>query len=356
MIKSNEKFLKKYLNTQSPTGWETEGQKVWLDYIKPYIDDYKVDSYGNVVGIINPNSEYKVVIEAHSDEIGWTVFNIDQNGYLSVVKNGGSDPQVAPGMNVKIITKNGPVDGVFGWLAIHENKGNQSIIPSTDKLYVDVGASTKEEVEKMGIHIGSVLTYDTKFKILNDKWYLSRALDNRIGGYVIAETVRKLKEKNINLPFGLYICNCVQEEIGSFGAKMVVEKIKPDLAIITDVCHDTDSPLYNIKSAGNTKAGNGPVLWYGADNQRNLMEMIKNVADKKEIPYQISTYNGNSGTDTSAFYQENGGVTSALISFCLKYMHTSVEMVHKNDIKNSINLLYHFLKKLPVNYDFRYFK
>jgi putative aminopeptidase FrvX len=356
MNKSSQDFLEKYLNTQSPTGWESEGQKVWLDYIKPYIDKYEVDAYGSVVGIVNPEAEYKVVIEAHADEIGWTVFGIDSNGYLSVVRNGGSDHQVAPGMPVKIITKTGYVEGVFGWLAIHERKGKGAISPDVDKLYVDVGASSKEEVEKMGVHIGSVLTYDTKYKMLNNTYHLSRALDNRMGGYVIAETLRKLKKKNVELPFGLYVVNSVQEEIGLRGAKMVAERIKPDVAIVTDVCHDSHSPLYNPKLAGDVKCGKGPVLWYGADNQRNLVEMITSVAEKKDIEYQVSTYNGNSGTDTSAFYQANGGVVSALMSFPLKYMHTSVEMVHNDDVEKAIKLLYHFLKRLDAGHDFRYIK
>lgn len=350
----SQKFLEKYLNTQSPTGWEQEGQKVWLEYIKPFIDEYRVDSYGSVVGIINPKAKYKVVIEAHADEIGWTVFDIDSKGYLSVVKNGGSDPHIAPGQPVKVIGDKGVVDGVFGWLAIHERRGN-SITPDTDKLYVDIGASSKEEVLEMGIHIGSPLTYDTQYRLLNNTYHQSRALDNRLGGFVIAEVLRKLKEKGDELDFGLYVVNAVQEEIGLRGAKMMAESIKPDLAIITDVCHDAHSPLYNVKTVGDIKCGSGPVLWYGVDNQRNLVNLIKKVAQKKDIPYQVSTYNGNSGTDTSAFYQSNGGIPSALISFPLKYMHTSVEMVHKSDVEQTIKLMYNVLKKIKPNQDFRYF-
>jgi len=353
MRKESQEFLTKYLNTQSPTGWEQEGQKVWLEYIKPYIDKYEIDAYGSVVGIINPEAEFKVVIEAHADEIGWTVFDIDSKGYLSVVKNGGSDPHIAPGQAVKIIGEKGIVDGVFGWLAIHERKGN-SITPETEKLYVDVGASNKEEVLAMGIHIGCPLTYDTQYRILNNTYHQGRALDNRLGGFVIAEVLRKIKEKGIKLDFGLYVVNAVQEEIGMKGAKMMAERIKPNLAIITDVCHDAHSPLYNVKTVGDIKCGAGPVLWYGADNQRNLVNLIKNVAQKKKINYQISTYNGNSGTDTSAFYLSNGGVPSALISFALKYMHTSVEMVHKDDVDQAIKLIYHLIKKINPDQDFRY--
>ena len=163
------------------------------------------------------------------------------------------------------------------------------------------------------------------------------------------------QEKEVELDFGLYVVNAVQEEIGVRGAKMMAESIKPNLAIITDVCHDAHSPLYNIKTVGDIKCGNGPVLWYGVDNQRNLVNLIKKVAKKKDIPYQVSTYNGNSGTDTSAFYQANGGIPSALISFPLKYMHTSVELVHKKDVEDTIKLMYNVIKKIDPNQDLRYF-
>lgn len=350
-----QKFLEKYLNTQSPSGWEEGGQKVWLDYVKPFCDSYIVDAYGSVAAVINPKAEYKVVIEAHADEISWSVYTISDKGYLSVVRNGGSDHQVAPGQSVNILTDGGKViEGVFGWVAIHERKGDNATKPEVKNLYVDVGAESKEEVEEMGIHIGAQVTYDTKYKLLNDKYHLSRALDNRIGGYCIAETLRRLRESGVSLKYGLYVVNAVQEEVGLRGAKMMAERIKPNVAIVTDVCHDAKSPLYT-KSAGDVKCGDGPVLWYGVDNHRNVMKSLRNAALSDDIPFQVSTNNGNGGTDTTAFYQANGGTPSALLSFPLKYMHTSVEMVHKDDVENAINILYNFLRDLEPGTNFNYF-
>jgi putative aminopeptidase FrvX len=351
----NIDFLEKYLNTQSPTGHETEGQKVWLDHIKPYVDETFTDIYGTAVAVINPGKNYKVVIEAHADEIGWTVSHIDDKGYISVVRNGGSDQQVAPSQRVNIIGDKGIVKGVFGWLAIHERKENP-VKHEVKNLYIDIGADSKEEVLEMGVEVGCVLTYADGFDILNDKYFVGRALDNRVGGYMIAQVVKMLKENKIELPYSLYIVNAVQEEVGLKGAEMIAQTIKPDVAIITDVCHDSHSPLYDIKSVGDLKCGRGPVLFHGIDVQRNLLKMIKEVSKSKDISVQSGTNNGNSGTDTGAFYKANGGCASALISLPLKYMHTSVEVVSREDVTKVIELIYSTLIQLESGHDFRYIK
>ena len=244
-------FLKTYLNTQSPTGWEDNGQRVWLDYIKPYVDETYTDAYGTAVAVINPHAKYKVVIEAHADEIAWTVSHIDSNGYLSVVRRGGSDEMVAPGQRVNIMTDKGVVRGVFGWIAIHEREDET---PEVKNLYVDVGAKDKKSVEKMGIHVGCVLTYDAGYEKMGD-YHLCRALDNRIGGYMIAEVAKRIRKNKDKLDFGLYIVNAVQEEVGLFGAEMIAQSIKPDVAIITDVTHDSHSPMYNSRLCGDVKCG-----------------------------------------------------------------------------------------------------
>ena len=351
-----KEFLENYLNATSPTGLETAGQQIWLDYIKPYVDETYTDIYGTAVGVINPGQDYKVVIEAHADEIGWTVSHIDSKGFIRVVRNGGSDHHVAPGTPVQILGEKGIVNGHFGWLAIHERKGSQAkITPEVDKLFVDVEASSKEEVEEMGIYVGYPLVYDTRFKERNGR-FISRALDNRIGGYMISQVAKKLHEKKDKLPYSLYIVNAVQEEIGLVGAHMIANSIKPDVAIITDVCHDTSTPLMNPISAGDTKCGEGPVLFRGADIQLNLHKQVLGVAKDKKIKFQRGSYNGNSGTDTGAFYKAAGGVACQLISLPLKYMHTTVETVHEKDVKSVIKLIYHTLLSIKDGQDFRYIK
>jgi putative aminopeptidase FrvX len=176
MDKKSKKFLYDYLNNSSPTGFETSGQKIWLEYLKPYIDEYISDAYGSLACIINPGKKYKVVIEAHADEISWFVKYITDDGYLYVARNGGSDHLIAPSMRVNILTDKGVVKGIFGWPAIHVRSGEKEIIPNTDNIFIDVGCSKKEEVEKLGIHVGSVAVFEDELMELNDKYYTGRAL------------------------------------------------------------------------------------------------------------------------------------------------------------------------------------
>ena len=322
--KKSEKFLSDYINVASPTGFESSGQKLWLDYIKPYIDDYIVDTYGTVVGIINPNEKYKVVIEAHADEISWFVHYITKEGYIYLRRNGGSDHQIAPSKRVNIHTSKGIVKAVFGWPAIHTRDRANEKSPKPENIFLDCGCNSKEEVEKLGVHVGCVVTYEDNFLKLNDSMYVGRALDNRIGGFMIAEVARILKENKIKLPFGLYITNAVQEEVGLRGAQMIVETIKPNVAIVTDVCHDTTTPMMNKIKQGDQKCGRGPVVFYGPAVQNNLLNKVINVAEENKIKFQRGAVSRATGTDTDAFAFATGGVASALISLPLKYMHTTV--------------------------------
>jgi putative aminopeptidase FrvX len=354
--KSSITFLEKYLNNASPTGFEAEGQKLWMEYLKPYVDTFITDTYGTAVGIINPDAPYKVVIEGHADEISWYVNYITDDGLIYVIRNGGSDHQIAPSKRVNIHTKKGIVKGVFGWPAIHTRKGEKEEPAKISNLFIDIGCETKEEVDKMGVHVGCVITYPDEFMILNDNKFVCRAIDNRMGGFMIAEVARLLHENKVKLPFGLYITNSVQEEVGLRGAEMITKTIKPNVAIVTDVCHDSTTPMIDKKIEGETKIGKGPVVTYAPAVQNNLRELILDTAEEKKIPFQRLASSRVTGTDTDAFAYSNGGVASALISLPLRYMHTTVEMVHRDDVENVIKLIYETLLKLENNETFSYFK
>lgn len=356
MRPESRKFLENYLNIASPTGFEFPGQKIWLDYIKPYVDDYISDTYGTVVGVVNPKAEYKVVIEAHADEISWFVSYITDDGYIYLKRNGGSDHMIAPSKRVNIHTKKGVVKAVFGWPAIHVRDHQKEETPSIKNIFLDCGCTSKKEVEKLGVHVGCVATFEDELMMLNDRYFVGRALDNKMGGFVIAEVARTLKQNKKKLPFGLYIVNSVQEEIGLRGAEMISRRINPNVAIITDVTHDTHAPMYDKKLQGDTKSDRGPVLTYGPAVHNNVLNMLIDVAAKKKIKFQRDTVSRSTGTDTDAFAYSGMGVASALISIPLKYMHTTVEMVHKNDIENTIKLMYEFLLQLKAGTDFRYIK
>ena len=349
-------FLENYINNASPTGFESPGQQMWLDYIRPYIDSHIIDTYGSVVGVINPEAKYKVVVEAHADEIAWFVHYITSDGFIYLRRNGGSDHMIAPSKRVNIHTPKGIVKGVFGWPAIHTRTAEKEETPSMKNIFLEVGATSKDEVEKMGIHVGCVATFDDEFMVLNDRYYMGRALDNRVGGFMIAEVARMLKENKVKLPFGVYFTNSVQEEIGLRGAEMIAHRIQPDVAIITDVCHDSQTPMMSKIMNGDLACGKGPVLSYGPAVQNNLLKHIIDQADKNKIAIQRQAASRSTGTDTDAFAYSNAGVASALISLPLRYMHTTVEMVHKRDVEDVIKLIYHSLITIKNNQDWRYIK
>jgi putative aminopeptidase FrvX len=349
-------FLEQYLNTASPTGYEWNGQKVWMDYLKPYVDEFITDNYGTAVGVINPDAKFKVVIEGHADEISWYVNYITDDGLIYVVRNGGSDHQIAPSKKVNIHTTKGIVTGLFGWPAIHTRNKSKEEAPKPDNIFIDVGAETKEEVLEMGVHVGCVITYPDEFFVLNKNKFVCRALDNRMGGFMIAEVARLLKEHGKKLDFGLYVTNSVQEEIGLRGAEMITHTIKPNVAIVTDVTHDTTTPMIDKKTNGDAAIGKGPVIAYAPAIQNRLRNLIIDIAVEKEIPFQRRATSRSTGTDTDAFAYSNGGVPSALISLPLRYMHTTVEMVHRDDVENVIRMIYETLLKISNNHDFSYFK
>jgi putative aminopeptidase FrvX len=347
-------FIQEYLNNSSPTGFEASGQKIWLDYIRPFIDTHYVDNYGTVVGIVNPEAEYKVVIEAHADEISWFVKYISADGFINVCRNGGSDHQIAPSKRVNIYTKKGIVRGVFGWPAIHVRKPNMEKKPEVETIWIDVGAKNKKQVEELGVHVGCVCTFTEGFEMLNYGYWIGRAMDNRMGGVIIAEVARLLKENKKKLPFGLYIVNAVQEEVGLNGATMIAQHIKPNVAICTDVTHDTTTPMMSKSADGDIHCNEGPVLSYAPAVHNILLDKIIDTAKKNDIKVQLQAAARSTGTDTDAFAFSNGGVPSALISLPLRYMHTTVETVHRSDVEACIKLMYEVLLRLSPKDNYKY--
>ena len=344
----NKLFVHEYLNANAPTGYEYNGQKIWIDYVKQYVDDVFTDAYGNAVGIINPGAEYKVVIEAHADEISWAVNYITNEGYIYVARNGGSDFEIAPSMRAIVHLDNGnKIPAVFGWPAIHTRKSKEdSKTPNCETVILDCGCDSDKEVRDLGIHVGTIVTFDAKIGELNNgKYFVGRAFDNRMGGVTIAEVARRIHECNDKLEYGLYICNCVQEEVGLRGSAMIANRIHPNLAIATDVTHDTQSPLYNKKKHGDISCGKGPVIAYAPAVHHKVANF--------EIQNDFCAPSTGTDTDSFAYCQE--GIPSALISLPLKYMHTTVEMVNANDLDSVIKLMYFTLKNITPDFNTSYF-
>lgn len=348
------KFFKKYINSPSPSGHELRlgGQQVWIDYIKKYSYQVKTDNYGNAYAYYNkPKKDYKtILIDAHADEIGYVVFDIDDKGFIKIARLGGSDINITPSARVDIwIDKDKKIQGVFGHPAIHIQKDFKVKI---ENCFIDIGASSRKEVEDKGIEIGTPITMsDGYFEM--DNYYCGRSLDDKIGGYITTQLLRKLNKNNAELDFNLVIVNSVQEEVGIYGAKMASNLIKPDVAIAIDVCHDTTSPAYNRSKQGHVVAGEGCVLMNGPSIQKNLLQLLKDTAKENDIKYQMIATGGSSGTNADSYAYPNG-IPTALLSLAMRYMHTTVETVHEKDVDSSINLLYSLIIEGKLKNDLKY--
>jgi putative aminopeptidase FrvX len=340
----SHKFLEAYLNAYAPVAQETEGQKMWMRYISDFSHSLHMDAYGTGYGIYKCGKEgaKKVVIEAHCDEISWIITHIEKDGYIRVRHHGGSDNMIAPSKTVVIHTHDGrQVKGVFGWPAIHTRTERTSKGYEPHELWIDVGVSSDEEAQKLGVEVGCLATFDTQFSMIGD-YYVGRSLDNKIGGYIIAEVLKRMALDGEKLDFDLYVVNSVQEEVGLYGAKKIAKELQADLALVHDVCHNVAHPKMDKAKHGPVEGGKGPSLEYTSQNHRGILNKLKEVAKANELPLQHHV--GSYGNDTMAFFLEN--TPTAILASPLKYMHTTVEMVHRDDVENCIKLYIAFLKEI----------
>ncbi|MDZ7720908.1 MAG: M42 family metallopeptidase [Balneolaceae bacterium] len=337
----SREFLEKLIVTPSPTGYESEGQKVWKEFISQYADKVESDAYGSAMAKLQINADVPtIMLEAHADEIGMVVQHISDNGFVTLNKLGGSDSTIARAKRVVIHSKKGRVTGVVGNTAIHlqDKKNGGGKQPAWKDIYVDIGVSSKEEALEL-IQIGDPVTYSDELEYLNDDIVTGRALDNRIGGFVIAHVLKELRSRKKNLKVNVIALNSVQEEVGGFGARMMSFRHMPDAALVTDVTHATDTPGINNKEHGTVKLGKGPTVQHGGANHRAVVELIEKTAEKKEIDIQHEATSVRTGTDTDSIFYQKTGIPSALISLPLRYMHSPVETISLSDVENLINLM-----------------
>ena len=339
--KSSSQFLENLLITPSPTGYETEGQKVWLEYLSQYADKVESDAYGSGMGRIETSSDVMtVMLEAHADEIGMVVQHITEEGFIYLNKLGGSDSTIARAKRVFIHGKKGKVSGVTGNTAIHlqDKKNGGGKEPSWKDIYVDIGATSKDEVLE-AVQIGDPVTYAEDLEFLNDNILTARALDNRIGGFAIAQAMKYLKQQKKDLAVNVIALNSVQEEVGGFGARMMSYRHMPDAAIVTDVTHATDTPGIDQREHGQVKLGNGPTVQHGGANHPALVSLIEETAEKREIEIQHEATSVRTGTDTDSIFYQRTGIPSALVSVPIRYMHSPVETASLQDLEQLIELM-----------------
>ncbi len=347
-------FLFELLRTPSPTGFEMNGQRVWAKYAKQFADRVENDAYGTTWATIEGSGKKpkRVMIEAHADEIGFMIKHITKEGFLRVDRIGGSDTATARGRRLDFLGDNGVVRGIIGNTAIHLRKDSlgDEKIPKVHELYVDVGASTDEEVKKLGLRVGHPAVYSDAVEEFGTDRLVGRALDNRLGGFIIAQVLARLAKKKPECT--VFAVNAVQEEIGGNGAKMVAHRLMPDVAIVLDVTHATDTPGIDHATHGEVKLGAGPSITHGTCNHPNVMKRIMEVADKRHIPLQHESSSRYSGTDTDLIFNVKEGIPSGLISYPLRYMHSVVEMCDLGDVDRTIDLVAAFVESVTEKDDF----
>lgn len=349
-------FLEKLLITPSPTGYEQAGQKVWMEYIRKHSDDVISDTYGSAAARLDVNPDaITVMLEAHCDEIGMVVQYIDDQGFVWVQRIGGSDPTIARARRVFIHSNSGLVSGIIGHTAIHLQDRDSNKPFAWKDLFIDIGANSREEAENM-IQVGDPITYSDDFEFLNEDMIAGRAMDNRIGGFIIAQVFKKLCERRSDLKVNVIALNAVQEEIGGFGARMMSYRLMPDVALVTDVTHATDTPGISQKEHGRVLLGGGPSITHGSSSHPVVVERLTNVAKSNEIPVQHEASSVRTGTDTDSIFFTRQGIASALISLPLRYMHSPVETVSLQDVEKLVDLMTAFVLDMKASENFSVIK
>lgn len=348
-------FLYELLNTPSPTGFEVAGQRKWAGYVRQFADRVENDAYGTAWATLEGRAEKprRIMLEAHADEIGYIVKQITKEGFLRIDRVGGSDTATARGRRLEILGDNGPVRGIIGNTAIHLRKDNQDEkAPKIHELYVDVGASNLEEVRALGLRVGHPAVYSDTAEMLGEHYLISRAIDNRIGGFIISQVLARLSEKRDELRSTVIAVNAVQEEIGGHGAKMVAHRLMPDVCIVLDVTHATDTPGIDQAQHGEVKLGGGPSLTHGTCNHPAVVRRLMEVAGGRDIPIQHESSSRYSGTDTDVIFHTREGISSGLVSLPLRYMHSIVEMADLRDVDKAIDLLVGFVESVSDTDEF----
>lgn len=349
-------FLEDYLNTPAPTGLEMDAQRLWAAYIRPFTDEQHCDAYGSTWALLRAEKEDAptLMLDAHADEIGFSIRYIDDNGFVRVERVGGSDVAIARGRRIRFLGADGDVFGITGNTAIHiRDDGDKA--PKLWDLYVDLGCDSREEVEALGLRVGDVGVYCDGPLMLNEgRRLVCRALDDRLCGYILAETARRLHEQHIRPAWNIVFANTVQEEIGCVGAGMLAFRLQPDAAICLDVTHATDSPGLDKGRYGDVRLGKGGCLAFGPVCHPNLNARLELLADKHGIPIQRETTGRATGTNTDQVYRSRGGVPATCFSLPLRYMHSPVETADMADVQACIDLLTAFITALSAEDDFRH--
>ncbi|PSQ44214.1 endoglucanase [Halobacteriales archaeon SW_5_68_122] len=334
----HRKFLESLLATATPSGFETSGQRRWLEYLEPYADETRVDDYGNAVAVHEGHDDGpSIALTGHGDEIGLMVRDVDDDGFLKLTRIGGSDRSVTRGQGVTVHTDDGPVEGVVGQTAIHlRDRGENGSYADISEQYVDVGADSGDAAREL-VDVGDPITLDADRRELSGDRLAARGMDNRVGTWAAAEGFRRTVADDPAAT--VYAVSTVQEEIGLKGAAMVGFDLHPDAVVAADVTHATDHPDVPGGKRNGVELGGGPVVARGSANHPRLVEAARTVAAEADLPVQLQAAGSSTGTDADAFYTARGGIPSLNVGLPNRYMHTPVEVVDLADLDAAADLL-----------------
>ncbi len=336
MNDTSREFLEALLSTPSPSGYETNGQRVWIDYVSEFADDVWTDDYGNAVAVHEGSGDGpEIAFGGHADEIGFIVRDIDDNGFLRISRIGGSDRTVSQGQHVTIHSDE-PVQGVIGQTAIHLRDVGSEEYNDISEQFVDIGATDQEEAEEL-VEVGDPITFSTELFELNGTRLSARGMDNRVGTWSAAEGLRQAADNDVDAT--VYAVSTVQEEVGIKGAQMVGFDLDPDAAIAVDVTHATDNPDVKGKHQGPVELGEGPVVSRGSANHPKVVDLARQAAEEADVDIQLQATGTRTGTDADAFYTSRSGIPSLNLGIPNRYMHTPVEVIDTEDLDGVAALL-----------------
>jgi endoglucanase len=340
-------FLHELLKARSPSGYEFQAQAVFDAHVAPSADTYEKDALGNRIATLNTAGDPVLMLAGHMDELGLIITFVSKDGFLYFDTIGGHDRVMIPGRRVIIQTEKGPVKGVTGKRAIHlMEEADRKKVPEIHEMWIDIGAKSKEQALAR-VSIGDTATYDHEFELIHGSVGAARAFDNKVGAYVVGETLRRLAARRSELQARVVAVATAQEEIGVRGATTAAYSVNPHIAIAVDVGHATDHPDCDNRKFGETKLGGGPILCRGANINPRVFERLRDCARRLNLPFQMEADPRPTGTDARAIQMGRGGVATGLVSIPLRYMHTPSEMVDLADVEACVRLLVEFSVSLP---------
>ena len=335
MDEPRESFLRRLLDAPSPSGFETAGQRVWVDYVEEFADEVRTDAYGNAVAVYD-GGDTEVAFTGHADELGFVVTAVTDDGFLRVRPLGGVDRSVTEGTQITVHTDDGPVNGVVGQTAVHLRGAGEHEPADVTEQHVDVGAEDGEHARDL-VEVGDPATLAAGVHDLAGTRIAGRGLDNRTGSWVAAEALRRAAEQDADCT--VYAVNTVQEELGTRGASMVAFDIDPDVALVVDVTHAADNPSYPSDHASEVELGGGPTVTRGGSSHPEVARAVRDAGDAEGIDVQVEAMSTTTGTDADAFFEARSGIPTALVGIPNRYMHTPAEVVDLADVEDAADLL-----------------